>query len=594
LSGAPALAAFRAPRRLPSLRRRARCLGSSARRAGLALLVLAWASAASSADPLATVPALTGPGPYPVACSDVTQDFLRLRPGETAEVYWEGQPRDDGTPRYLTDLLATSGGAYTQPVAVPDDRELYGPYRGGSYALSQLVCYPTRADNPRPDYVLPDGRRVPRMQRAGEAPVFADGVERWPVIAFSHGLGGSPLGSGYLDFIVQFASYGYVVVAPFHGDPRFAKVKLEGLVDVILSLVEFPKFIAMQAVRPLGLVATLDLAVAHPHWRDRVDAGRIGGFGASLGGEAMMLAGGAALTTTVGQSSKRVLIEPRIRAAVGYVPYFGQPILPAFGRDQRGVDGVVLPFLAIGGGADLVAPLSEIEDAMVRLGSTRQLVVLDGTEHGLDPKDAPDIFTWSLVFLDGQVKGDPVARAAYARMATVAGGNDDRSVYDYSAPSAPAGSERTVIEYRNASLDHYFLTAEPDEAAMLDAGVVVPGWTRTGMAFKASLRGTGQGLPACRFFGTPGIGPSSHFYTVDVAECAKVRADPFWTFEEFAFAVEPAGVGVCAEGRVPVTRLYNNGKNNQANHRYLTSRSETAKMTDEGWMVEGPVFCALP
>ena len=85
----------------------------------------------------------------------------------------------------------------------------------------------------------------------------------------------------------------------------------------------------------------------------------------------MMLAGGAALTTTVGQSSKRVLIEPRLKAAVGYVPYFGQSILPAFGRDQRGVDGVALPYLAIAGGADLLAPVAQIEDGMVRLGSTR-------------------------------------------------------------------------------------------------------------------------------------------------------------------------------------------------------------------------------
>ena len=179
-------------------------------------------------------------------------------------------------------------------------------------------------------------------------------------------------------------------------------------------------------------------------------------------------------------------------------------------------------------------------------------------------------------------------------MTTVTGGNDDRSVLDYTAPSAPAGQERTVVEYRNASLDHYFLTADPDEAAMLDAGVLVPGWKRTGMAFKAYDRGAGQGVPACRFFGTPGVGPTSHFYTVDSAECAKVKANPFWTYEGLAFAVDPSGVGVCPAGRVPVTRLYNDGKGGQANHRYLTSRSETARMTGEGWVIEGPVFCALP
>ena len=90
------------------------------------------------------------------------------------------------------------------------------------------------------------------------------------------------------------------------------------------------------------------------------------------------------------------------------------------------------------------------------------------------------------------------------------------------------------------------------------------------------------------------MGPNSHFYTVDAAECAKVKTNPDWTFEAIAFAVEAAGVGVCPEGRVPVTRLYNDGKGGQANHRYLTSRSEIERMTGERWRIEGPVFCALP
>jgi hypothetical protein len=254
------------PASVPRRRRFAFARAAGAACAGW--LALACATAAFAADPLAVVPAVATPGPYAVGCSDVSQDFSRLRPGETPEVYWEGQPRDDGTPRYLGDLLVTPGGAYTQPVPVPDDRELYGPYRGGSYSLSLLVCYPTRPDSPRPDYVLPDGRRVPHMQRAGEAPLFADGTGPWPVIAFSHGLGGSPLGGGYLDFIALFASYGYVVAAPFHGDPRFAQVKLEGVGDVISSLVNFPKFVAMQAVRPLGLARTLDLVASLPFWSE--------------------------------------------------------------------------------------------------------------------------------------------------------------------------------------------------------------------------------------------------------------------------------------------------------------------------------------
>ena len=179
-------------------------------------------------------------------------------------------------------------------------------------------------------------------------------------------------------------------------------------------------------------------------------------------------------------------------------------------------------------------------------------------------------------------------------MLRVAGGGDDVLRIVYVAPSAAAPGERIAIEYYNASLDHYFVTAEPAEAAMLDAGVVVPGWRRTGYAFKAHAPGTPDGLPACRFFGTPGIGPSSHFFTIDAAECAKVRANPAWTFESLAFQAEPPGVGTCAGDRAVVTRLYNNGKGGQANHRYTTSHEVAGDMVGEGWLVEGPVFCTPP
>jgi dienelactone hydrolase len=573
-----------------------RTIAAVGRRALVAVTWWCCAMGAATAQPVdyTVVPPAAAPGPYPVACDDVDQDFARLRPGEDAASYWEGKPRDDGSSRYVTDLFVQPWSGQVQTVPVPDDRELYGRYRGGSFASAALVCYPTTPANPRADFVLPDGRRVPRMQRGGEAPILPDGGRRWPVLLFSHGLGGSPLGSGYLDFIALFASHGYVVAAPFHGDRRFAEVSLDNVGEILAAIFGFDRFVAMQALRPSGLVATLDRLLAHPQWREVVDAERIGGFGASLGGEAMLLLGGAGLTTSIGQSSKRVLIEPRLKAAVGYIPYFGQSILPAFGRDQHGVDGVRLPYLAIAGTADTTAPLSQIEDGMVRLGSTRQLVTLRGVQHGLEARDVPDILTWSLAFLDGRVRGDAAALARVARMTSVAGGSDDATTLDYSAPTPPAAAERIVVEYHNDALDHYFVTGEAAEAAMLDAGVVVPGWKRTGFEFKAWARDSGSGLPNCRFFGTPGRGPNSHFYTIDAAECAKVKANPDWTFEEIVFAAGLPERELCPADRMTVTRLYNDGKGGQANHRYVTSRSETGQMLAQGWRVEGAVFCTPP
>lgn len=75
-------------------------------------------------------------------------------------------------------------------------------------------------------------------------------------------------------------------------------------------------------------------------------------------------------------------------------------------------------------------------------------------------------------------------------MTSVAGAMDDVQRIDYMAPPPVTGpDEAAVVEYRNASLDHYFITAEPAEMAMLDAGAVVPGWQRTGLELQVAPRG---------------------------------------------------------------------------------------------------------
>jgi len=192
--------------------------------------------------------------------------------------------------------------------------------------------------------------------------------------------------------------------------------------------------VAMQALRPLSMSATLDLVLAHPQWRDHVDAAQIGGLGASMGGETLMLMGGAALTTSPSLASLPVGADPRIKAAVGYIPYFGQPLLPAFGRDQSGLDGVNLPYLAISGTADTTAPLAVTQQGINRLPGFRMLVELVGVKHGFDAASAGDILTWSLTFLDAQVRGLPAARAQLSTMTSVEGGGDDRLVIGPTRP----------------------------------------------------------------------------------------------------------------------------------------------------------------
>jgi predicted dienelactone hydrolase len=556
--------------------------------AALAATLVLVIPAIAGADSLAIVPPRS-PGGYAVGCSDIAQDFSRIAPGATADNYWEGEQG-----RYVSSLLLEPAATFTADITPPDDRELFGRFAGQTLPFVLLVCYPTTPDNPRPAYVLPNGKGVPHMQRGGDAPLFAGDRALFPVLLFSHGLSGSPLSSDYLDAVTELASHGYVVIAPFHGDARIANITLEDLEDAVHAILNFSDYTAMQALRPLTLSVALDTVFGDPRYAARMDANAIGGFGGSLGGESVMLMAGAALTVSVGQSSRPVIHDPRLKAAVGYVPYFGQVVLPAFGRDQRGLDSVTMPYMAISGTLDTVAPLVVTAKAMERLPGAREFIALEDVRHGFDRASAPDIFTWALTFLDAYVQDDPLQRAKIARMTAVEGGGRDDLVLDRAVPLLPLAGERIAVEFYNPSLDHYFITAEPAEAAMLDAGIVVPGWVRTGYTFKVGAADAATGLPACRFFGRPPFGPNSHFFTIDPAECDKVLANPLWMFEGIAFRAEPPQADDCPADRVPVVRLYNDGKGGEANHRFVTSHSEINSMLGQGWIREGAVFCGLP
>jgi predicted dienelactone hydrolase len=386
--------------------------------------------------PSMVVPPLPLPGPYPVACSNIAQDFNRVAPGEDVTSYWEGSPSASGAPRYVTELLADPVDTLAVTVTAPNDTSLYGSFAGQQVVFVLLACYPTTANNPRADYPLPTGQVVPHMQTGADPPLFADAAARYPVLAFSHGYSGSPISNDYIEALSVFASYGYIVVAPFHGDPRFSNLKVDDLSDAVQVLAHLTDFLALQTLRPLSMSAALDLVLAHPQWHDHIDATQIGGFGASMGGETVMLLGGAGLTSSLGLSWTQITVDPRIKAAVGYVPYFGQPFLPAFGRDEHGLDSVTLPYLAISGTADTSAPITVAEQGMQRLAGTRELVELVGVKHEFNVASTNDIFTWSLTFLDAEVRGNPATRQQLSTMASVAGGGDDRVVIPYNGAAS--------------------------------------------------------------------------------------------------------------------------------------------------------------
>lgn len=162
----------------------------------------------------------------------------------------------------------------------------------------------------------------------------------------------------------------------------------------------------------------------------------------------------------------------------------------------------------------------------------------------------------------------------------------------------------SIVEYYSVGLDHYFISAWPDEVALLDAD---GSFKRTGQGFKAWLRAAdapAAAVPVCRFYAN---GPNSHFYTSDGGECqylksleqkqkaeavAKGQIFRGWQFEAIAFyALAPVN-GACGAGSRAIHRAYNNrAAQEDSNHRFI-AQERLGDGLPTGWAVEGVAFCS--
>jgi hypothetical protein len=181
------------------------------------------------------------------------------------------------------------------------------------------------------------------------------------------------------------------------------------------------------------------------------------------------------------------------------------------------------------------------------------------------------------------------------------GGNPER----YFTRDFATSTQANVVEYYHEQLDHYFMAANPDEIAMIDAGGQ-GGWKRTGHRFQAWAK-AGDAPPAakpvCRFYAA---GPNSHFYTGDANECQQLRqleqgeraqaaaeGHKFlgWTYEGVAFYAMVPQAGQCPAATLPVWRAYNKrAQQRDSNHRFTVDPVARASMA--GWADEGAVFCS--
>lgn len=238
------------------------------------------------------------------------------------------------------------------------------------------------------------------------------------------------------------------------------------------------------------------------------------------------------------------------------------------GQDGNGADAPALEFF---GTIEALPPSGLVGQWTV---SGKLVGVTDATK--LDAGDGPFVVGATV-----KVEGWPQADGAI----------EAHEIETTSTPGLDASTSKVAVEFFNASLGHFFVTASKDEIAALDAGAFNGAWTRTGQTMKV-----GGSVGVCRFFGMPPKGPASHFFTVDTAECQQVMSDyQAWTFENHAFGMTPPVNGACAAGLVPVYRLYNNPPvPAEMNHRYTTSLAVVAEMVAQGWINEGIVMCAQP
>lgn len=183
--------------------------------------------------------------------------------------------------------------------------------------------------------------------------------------------------------------------------------------------------------------------------------------------------------------------------------------------------------------------------------------------------------------MSNRLKDDPQLASTYRDFNASRGGCDFLPL--------PAGTQ-VIREYYNAGLNHFYLSGTPAEMTWLDQGGGGGGWVRTGQAWTTHVASE----PGClsptydyvyMFAGTPGIGPNSHYFTANPAECGYLRNTIGWSYIAAPFGAKRPVDGVCpSDAPVGLKVLYNNrAAENDSNHRYTSDQAIYDQMLAYGW-----------
>lgn len=381
-----------------------------------AILILLFINSSSVMAARDQVIQIKGTGAFTLGSMNLTidQDVLNsiLASGGSAGDYQTGL-NDNGQLLYMHALLKNPNDAFTFDLDVPDDSDIYGVAAGQTYTYTGIVMYPTTTDNSRSNYTIFGSDTLPHMQSAGEAPIFADATTKYPLIIYAHGAGDRADEFTNLEIVSEIASHGYIVVSLYHGDDRFD----------LLSAERFN-------LRPLAVKSAIDTITTHADFKDNINLDQIGGIGGSFGGATMLaLAGGKILyanaSSTFDFTPKATVTDSRLKATAGLFPYMGDSLYPFFGIGGSGTSSVTLPYMAISGTADDIAPISKIRETMTNVPGTKYLIELEDEGHLFSTEGLSEALTWAITYLDALVKQDSTAQDMLINTNSVSGSVND-------------------------------------------------------------------------------------------------------------------------------------------------------------------------
>ena len=292
-------------------------------------------------------------------------------------------------------------------------------WRGSEdHSLSGIVWYPAEpsAGEEKDQYVGPPDAPLFYAGRAAKDAILAPSFGKYPLIALSHGTGGSAMQMAWLG--TYLAARGYIVAAVNHpGNNAVSGYTTQGFIE------------GWERAKDISTVIS-DM-LDDPRFRSKVDPDRIGAAGFSYGGYTMMELAGA--TTDVSrilawcdehkgdcnppempdlmekfkaikqqpdlqramQHSGDSYRDPRIRAVFAIAPAVARAFTP------ESLQKITIPAEIVAGGADSIAPPAEnaeffaanIKDAKLTIlpGGVGHYTFLDvGTESG--KKQFPKLF----------------------------------------------------------------------------------------------------------------------------------------------------------------------------------------------------------